>query len=414
MWPPNPPSPVLSRPVILQVLPALGGGGVERGTVEMVAAIARAGWRPLVASAGGRLVPAVERAGGRHVLLPLDSKQPLRIWANAGRLARLVAGEGVDLIHARSRAPAWSAWLAARRTGVHFVTTYHGAYTENLPAKRTYNAVMARGERVIAISDHIASLVAERHGVGPERLRVIPRGVDPGPFDPGGVSAARMMRLLGAWRLPVDQDIVLLPGRLTRWKGQAVLIEALARMAHRDIACVLVGDDQGRGRYAAELVALAERLGVGERVRLAGHCEDMPAALALATIVVNASTEPEGFGRVIVEAQAMGRLVVATAHGGAAETIAPGQTGWLVPPGDPDALAATLDGLLLLTPPERELYGHHARAAVLAQFTTQAMQDATMAVYREVLDDAEAGAICPPGVDPWLGTASLQRRLDGG
>jgi glycosyltransferase involved in cell wall biosynthesis len=375
-------------PVILQVLPALGGGGVERGTVEMVAAIAAAGWTPLVASAGGRLAPAVEHAGGRHVTLPLDTKQPWRIWRNAGRLAALVREAGVDLIHARSRAPAWSAWLAAGRTGTPFVTTYHAPYGEDLPGKRWYNGVMARGERVIAISRHIAALVAERHGVPPERLRVIHRGVDPRAFDPAGVSADRMMRLLAAWRLPVDQDIVLLPGRLTRWKGQGVLIEALARMSRTDLACVLVGDDQGRGRYAAELVTLAERLGVGERVRLVGHCEDMPAALALATVVVNASVAPEGFGRVIVEAQAMGRLVVATDHGGAAETIETGVSGWLVPPGDAAALAAVLDALLLLTPLERASFGARARAMVRARFTTRAMQDATMAVYREVLADA--------------------------
>lgn len=375
--------------MVLQVLPALRSGGVERGTVEMVAAIARAGWRPLVASAGGRLVPAVEHAGGHHVTLPLDSKQPLRIWRNAGRLERLVRAHGVDVIHARSRAPAWSAWLAAQRTGVAFVTTYHGAYSEtlpgNLPGKRAYNAVMARGDRVIAISRHIAGLVAGRHGVGPERLRVILRGVDPQRFDAAVVSAERMMRLLAAWRLPVDQDIVLLPARLTRWKGQAVLIRALARMTRQDVAGVLVGDEQGRG-YARELVQLAERLGVGERVRLVGHCEDMPAALALASVVVNASTEPEGFGRVIVEAQAMGRLVVATAHGGAAETIEPGVTGWLVPPGDPDALAAVLDGLLELTPEDQAAHGAQARLAVQAHFTTQAMQDATMGVYRELLE----------------------------
>ena len=375
-----------SRPVILQVLPALGGGGVERGTIEIVAAIARAGWMPLVASAGGRLAAAVEHAGGRHVTLPLDSKQPWRIWLNAGRLARLVREGGVDLIHARSRAPAWSAWLAARRTGAHFVTTYHGAYSEGFAGKRAYNKVMASGERVIAISGHIAALVAERHGAGGERVRVIPRGVDPAVFDPASVSAERMMRLLTAWRLPVDQDIVLLPGRLTRWKGQAVLIEAVARMARRDIACVLVGDDQGRAHYARELAALAESLGIGDRVRLVGHCEDMPAALALSTVVVNASVEPEGFGRVVIEAQAMARLVVATAHGGAAETIEPGVSGWLVPPGDAEALAATLDRLLALTPQDRATYGAQARAAVQARFTTRAMQDATIAVYREVLE----------------------------
>ena len=371
-------------PVVLQVLPALQAGGVERGTVEMVTAIAASGWVPLVASAGGPLVAAVERAGGRNVTLPLRSKQPLTIWRNAGRLAHLIRAEDVDIVHARSRAPAWSAWLAARRRGVRFVTTYHGAYGEELPGKRAYNAVMARGERVIAISGHIARLVAERHGVTPDRLRTIPRGVDPALFDPAQVSAGRMTRLLAAWRVPADADIVMLPARLSRWKGQAVLLEALVRMARTDAICVLVGPDP-ESRYGRELGRLAERLKVAARVRLAGQCDDMPAALALASVVVNASVRPEGFGRAIIEGQAAGRLVVATDHGGAVETIEEGRTGWRVAPDDPDALAAALDGALALTPLERAAFGADARVSVSSRYTTAAMQAATMDVYRELL-----------------------------
>ncbi|HTN12503.1 MAG TPA: glycosyltransferase family 4 protein [Acetobacteraceae bacterium] len=378
-------TPESPYPVVLQVLPALGGGGVERGTVEITSIIARLGGLPLVASAGGRLAPAVERAGGRNLILGLDSKNPWRIWRNAAALERLIRAHQVDIVHARSRAPAWSALLAARRTGAHFVTTYHGSYNENLPGKRRYNAVMAMGERVIAVSQFIAGLIAERHGTDPARIRVIHRGVDPAVFDPARVGPDRQVRLLRAWRVQDGQTTLVLPGRLTRWKGQAVLIEALARMRHQGAVAVLVGADQGRARYAAELAALAERLGVGDRLRIVGDCEDMPAALSLSDVVVNASTDPEAFGRVVIEAQAMARPVVATDHGGAVETVAHGETGWRVPPGDADALAAALDHALELSQEERAALGARARASVLASYTVEAMQMKTIEVYREVL-----------------------------
>ncbi len=372
-----------SRTVILQVLPALGGGGVERGTVEMAQAITEAGGLALVASEGGRHAKAVEAVGGRNVLLPLATKNPFGIWRNAARLEALIRAEGVSLVHARSRAPAWSAWLATRRTGVPFVTTYHGAYGEGLPGKRLYNSVMARGERVIAISHFIANLVLRRHHVDPKHIRVIHRGVDPAVFDPDAVAGERVRRLAEAWHLPEGRPLVMLPGRLTRWKGQEVLIQALARMARRDAVGVLVGAEQGRTRYARDLMALAARLGV--EVRLVGDCDDMPAALLLADAVVSASTKPEAFGRVVIEAQAMGRAVIASDHGGAVETVEHGATGWRVPPADADALALALDHVLAMTPERREALGARARDSVCANYTVGRMQDATLEVYREVL-----------------------------
>jgi glycosyltransferase involved in cell wall biosynthesis len=267
---------------VLQVLPSLITGGVERGTIEITQAVARAGWTALVASSGGRLVPAVASAGGRHVTLPLACRNPLTVWRNAARLASVVRAEGVDVVHARSRAPAWSAWLACQRTGVHFVTTYHGTYNEDLPFKRQYNSVMAKGERVIAASRFIADLIVRQHQTEPERVRVIPRGVDLTAFNPAAVSGDRMMRLAQAWRLPDGAAIALLPGRLTSWKGQGVLIEALARINRSNICGVLVGSDQGRHHYTSGLVRRAEALGVADRLRLVGQCDDMPAALMLA------------------------------------------------------------------------------------------------------------------------------------
>ena len=379
-------------PVILQVLPSLVTGGVERGTIEITRAVAEAGGVALVASAGGRMVASVVRAGGRHITLPLDTRNPLAVWRNAERLATLIRAERVAIVHARSRAPAWSAWLACQRTGAHFVTTYHGAYGEDLPFKRRYNAVMARGELVIAASRFIANLIVERHGVDPGRIRVIPRGVDPAVFDPAAVSGDRLARLVSAWRLPDGVPIVLLPGRLTGWKGQPVLIEAIARLSRRDVCCVLVGSDQGRRRYAAGLVRQAEALGIAARLRLAGECDDMPAALMLADVVVHASTAPEAFGRVVIEAQAMGRPVIAADLGGPVETVEHGVTGWRVPPGDAAALAAAIEYVLALPAAERAVLGERARAAVLLGYTVAAMQAATLDVYAEVLAGVAAVA----------------------
>ncbi len=370
---------------VLQVLPALETGGVERGTVEMVQAIVRAGGNALVASAGGRLVAAVERAGGTHITLQLASKNPARIWRNAARLAFLIRAAEVDIVHARSRAPAWSAWLACRKTGARFVTTWHGVYKENAPGKRRYNAVMARGERIIAISQFVAAKLKARHGVDPGRLRVIPRGVDTAMFDPAAVSGDRMARLANQWRLPDGASTIMLPARLTRWKGQSVMLEAMARLERQDVYLVLVGAEQGRARYRRELLARAETLGISNRVRLVGHCDDMPAALMLADIVVNPSVEPEPFGRTVIEAQAMGRPVVVSDAGGTAETVEHGVTGWRVRPGDPGALSATLDVILRLEPAERAAFGARARASVCTNYTTAAMQQATLEVYRELL-----------------------------
>jgi len=370
---------------VLQVLPSLVTGGVERGTVEITRAVAEAGGVALVASAGGRMVSAVEHAGGRHITLPLASKLPLTIWRNAARLAALILAERVAIVHARSRAPAWSAWLACRRTGAHFVTTYHGTYGEDLPFKRRYNSVMAKGERVIAASRFIAGLIVARYGVDPAQIRLIPRGVDPAVFDPGAVSADRIARVADAWGLPDGAAVVLLPGRLTSWKGQQVLIEAVARLARRDVCCVLVGSDQGRRRYAAGLIRQAQALGIADRLRLAGECDDMPAALMLADVVVHASTQPEAFGRVVIEAQAMGRPVIAADLGAPVETVEQGVTGWRVPPGDAGALAAAVERALALPSDARAELGVRARDAVLRDYTVAAMQAATLAVYDELL-----------------------------
>jgi glycosyltransferase involved in cell wall biosynthesis len=373
------------RPAVLQVLPALVTGGVERGTVEVAAALVQAGWRSVVASAGGPMVRDIERAGAEHILLPLNTKNPLSLRRNVSRLARLIEAERIDLVHARSRAPAWSAYYAARRTGRPFVTTFHNVYGGESWAKRAYNKIMARGERVIAISDFVAAHARSVYQVSPAQLRVIPRGVDLARFDPECVSPARVVALAGEWRLRDDVPVVMLPGRVTRWKGHLDLIQAVAEMPHRELQVLFVGSGEAKPRFRRELSKRIEQLGVAGLFHMVGDCRDMPAALMLADVVVSASTAPEGFGRVIVEAQAMGRPVIATDHGGSRETILPGATGWLVPPADSTALAAALTQALALSQSERASLAARARRWVEQRYDSRQMCQTTLGVYEELL-----------------------------
>ena len=375
-------------PRVLQILPALETGGVARGAVDVAAALAQAGGSSIVASAGGPLVYDLEKIGIRHVTLPLDSKNPLVMHRNAGELTAHIYDNKIDIVHARSRAPAWSALFAARRAGIHFVTTYHGTYNGGYAAKKFYNSVMARGRRVIAISDFIAGHIQETHRVEAERLVTILRGINTEHFDPSTVSAERVIQLVNAWRLPDGLPVIMLPGRLTRWKGQAVLIKALAHLKGRDLCCVLVGSDQGRTRYRTELEQLTNSLHLGGVVRIVDHCRDMPAAYMLADVVVSASTDPEAFGRVTAEAQAMGRPVVATEHGASKETIIPDQTGWLVPAGDPTALAQALDEALSIDAAARQTLAESARRHVLQHLTVELMCGRTLELYDSLVGKA--------------------------
>lgn len=372
---------------VLQVLPALGAqGGVERGTVEMARAIVAAGGRAVVASAGGPLEHQLKRAGAEHVTLPLDSKNPVVVYKNVGRLIQVIRDNKVDIVHARSRAPAWSAFYAAKRTGAHLVTTFHGTYGTSGPLKKAYNAIMTRGERVIAISAFIAGHIRKVYGTPPSRIRTIHRGVDMESFDPAQVSAEREIKLATAWRLDEGLPVVMLPGRLTRWKGQAVFLDAIAKLGRDDIRAVLVGSDQGRTEYRAELESQVQRHGLGGVVRMVDHCDDMPAAYMLSDVVVSASLDPEAFGRVVVEGQAMGRPVVATDHGGARETVLEGETGWLVPPNDVDAMADAIRRVLALSPNDRAKLALKAVGHVRDNFSTAAMCAKTLEVYDEVLE----------------------------
>ena len=396
----SPPASLAGR-TILQIIPRLDAGGAERTTIDVAAALAQAGARPLVATQGGRLISELQATGGVWAPFPAKTKNPFAMALNVRRLARIIREEKVDLIHARSRAPAWVALGAARLTDTPFVTTYHGSYAGQSALKVFYNSVMARGDAVIANSHFTAERLLRMHPFAADRIRVIHRGTDFRAFMPEQVDAERVRRLRQSWGVAADDRIVLLAARLTGWKGQRVLIEAARRLVAEgltDTKFVLAGDDQGRDSYVRDLRAQIAAAGLTDVVRLTGHCADMPAAYLAATVVTVPSTEPEAFGRAAVEAQAMGAPVVVSDLGAVPETVlAPPQvdpqarTGWRVPPGDPQALADALAHALALGETARESLARRARAHVRSHFSLERMCDETLGVYAAMIEAGPRG-----------------------
>jgi glycosyltransferase involved in cell wall biosynthesis len=369
---------------VLQIIPSLGAGGAEQACVDIAAGLVKAGHRAIVVSSGGARVAEIEKAGAEHVLRPAASKNPIIMLENARWLASFVRKEKVGILHARSRAPAWSAYWASRMTGCGFVTTFHAAYKFSNPAKRLYNGVMAKANRMIAISEFVASYIRDGYHADPAKIRVIPRGIDFNKFAPEKVTEERRAALRNVWGVKANQKIVLMPARISRIKGHKVLIEAMKLMEAPDVVAIILGDDQGRTEYRAELQSMIAEKGLGNVVRIVPHCADMPAAYGLAAVVVAPSLAPEGFGRVPVEAAAMGVPAIASAIGGFTETIAAGETGWLVTPGDPAALAAAMTEALALSGLARAILTQKAMSAARVRYDTRKMVADTLSVYAEL------------------------------
>ena len=384
---------------ILQVLPALHSGGVERGTIDLALFLQKEGHTPLVLSKGGPLVKRLLERKLEHIKRDVSTKNPLKIIKNAFFIKKIIKEKGVHVIHGRSRAPAWSALLAAKMTGTPFVTTFHGCY--NFPEafivgffKRLYNSVMVRGDRVIAISEFIQDHVQTHYKAFLKKgaLTLVNRGVDTLYFNPLMVAAERRRALRKKWYLNPNEKVILVPGRLTRWKGQKVVLEALKKVLphHPRVTCVFIGSDQGRIAYREELEAFARENDLYPHVYFAGNISDMPAAYALGDIVLHASTDPEAFGRVIIEAQAMKVPIIASDIGAPALTIKGGgeeeQTGWLHRAGDSQDLANVLLDVLSLSCDQREKVTENAFKELRAHYTDKILFQKTCAVYRELAD----------------------------
>jgi glycosyltransferase involved in cell wall biosynthesis len=386
----------LAGRTILQIVPELEAGGAERTTVDIADGLAQAGARALVATEGGRLVGELQAKGGVWIPFPASTKNPFSMLLNVRKLARICHIEGVGLIHARSRAPAWVGLGAARSLNIPFVTTYHGSYSGRSSVKVLYNSVMGRGDVVIANSHYTGELIRSVYPQSAERIRVIHRGTDFARFSSTAVAPERIEALRSAWEVAPHERVVLLAARLTGWKGQKVLIEAAARLRDAgvtDAAYILAGDPQGRDSYVRDLDALIEARGLRGVVRRVGHCTDMPAAFLTAAVVTVPSTEPEAFGRSAVEAQAMGTPVVVSDLGAVPETVlAPPavppheRTGWRVPPGDAGALAEAVGAALGLGASARIALGNRARAHVERHFSLERMVSGTLDVYSGLLE----------------------------
>lgn len=371
---------------ICQIIPELSAGGAEQGCIDVATGLKKANCGSIVISNGGTRVPELLRGGTKHISLPVHSKNIITAWQNFNALKKIIDTENINIIHARSRAPAWSAYYAASAKRIPFMTTCHAPYNiKNNEWKRKYNAIMARGARVIAISEFVRDYLIHNYEIDESIIRLIPRGVDVQKFHPSLVTAERLIKLSNQWRVPDGARIILLPGRLTRWKGQSVLIEAMAKIKQNDLFAVLIGSDQGRTEYRSELETLIRDKNLEHRVRLMDHCTDMPAAYALSTIICSTSTEPEGFGRISIEAQAMGRMMIATNHGGSKETIINEKTGWLVKPNNSDELAQSIDHILKLSDEERNEIAINAFNHIHAHFTKDLMVQKTLDVYRELI-----------------------------
>lgn len=366
---------------ILQVLPELDMGGVERATLDMVAALREVSSVTYVASQGGRLLPELHQRGGTHLLLPLASKNPIHMVRNAHRLAKLIRAHDIQVIHARSRAPAWSALWAARWTGIPLVTTYHGAYAASNPAKVFYNSVMARGDRVIAISEFIARHVQKYYPAAFPRVRLIREGIDVEEFDPRPISSQEILDLRNAWDIPAKATIFLLPGRVARLKGQAIFIDAIRRLSNPHIVGVILGQNQDPSPYVREVRREAD----GLSIRFIPPLSRPRLAYAAADFIVCPSLAPEAFGRVTAEAGAMERIAIATGHGATVEVCQHGKTGFLVPPGDSHALADAMGHVLNMPLEERLTMGKAARAHIVENFSLSRMCAEILNLYQELL-----------------------------
>ncbi|MGN6149115.1 MAG: glycosyltransferase family 4 protein [Rhizomicrobium sp.] len=378
-----------AKPVVLQVIPSLDTGGAERTTLDVAAALVREGFTALVASRGGRMEEELAASGAELVRLNAASKSPRIMLSNVLALRDLIRKRNVGLVHARSRAPAWSALSASSMAGVPFVTTYHGIYNAGNPLKRFYNSVMVRADAVIANSQWTADHILREYKKKPKRLVVIPRGVDLAMFDPASIPPDNVTALREKWGVAENDFVALLPGRLTRWKGQGVLIDAMARLKEKGLLgnarAIFAGDAQGRDEYETELRTKITETGLSEHAFIVGHVNDMATAYAASDVVVSASTDPEAFGRVAAEASAMAKPVIASDHGGARETVLTNVSGFLVPPGDAAALATALEKVIATPPHGRVNMGMAGRAHIIRNYSRERMCSETIALYRSLI-----------------------------
>ena len=381
---------------ILQIIPSLSSGGIERGVVEINNFLVKNNFNSFVVSSGGKMVYQIVQNGGRHITLDVSTKNPIKIIYNIFKLKKIIKENNIDLVHVRSRAPAWSAYFACKSLKCPLVSTIHGNYSTGSFLfsyfKKLYNSSMVRADKIICVSNFIKEYAFNNYKIFRKKFAnndaiVIHRGVDINVFNPDNVTQERIISLKNKMQLPDDKPVILLPGRLTEWKGQIYFLDVLAKVKNKNFVCIIVGDSKGHEQYKNRLKNKIIKMKLDNIVRLENNISDMSAGYMLSDIVVSASLRGEAFGRVVPEAQAMKRMVIATSIGGSLETIIDNETGWLVSPKDIDRFAELIDMILNMSLDERLRIGEKARKHIVDNYTTEKMCFKTLNLYKEILNN---------------------------
>ncbi|ABV73682.1 Glycosyltransferase [Rickettsia canadensis str. McKiel] len=374
---------------ILQVVPALVSGGVERGTIEVAKYLKIFGHTPIIISAGGTLVKELDKEDILHIQMNSSSKNPFVILNNARLIAEIIKKYNVDIVHTRSRAPAWSSYLATKWTNAKFLTTFHGVYNIPNSFKKYYNSIMLKGEKVIAVSNFVKQHLLENYKVDEDTIVVIDRGVNCDYFDPANLTPEKLKKCRDKYDAPSNLPIILMPSRMTSWKGHLVLVEALSKLKHRDFYCLMVGDISRHPSFTNRVKELIANLKLQNKIQIFGNDSDIINLYGISDIIVSPSIEPEAFGRTIIEGQAMQKLVIATNIGGAVETINNNITGFHVEHNNADALSQKIDYCFsILGTDTAKKIQEAARYTVINNFSLDLMLRKNLEVYKAILKNS--------------------------
>ncbi len=378
---------------ILQVIPKLGYGGAETGCYDIAHYLSENNCKSFIVTSGGELIKFVNKEKVKLIRLPVQSKNPLLVFLNTIILIGIILFYNISIVHARSRAPAWSCFLASKLTRRKFVTTFHGTYNFSGKIKKFYNSVMVRSDLIIAGSNFIFSHIKENYSEFlkfNKKFLVIFRGINVDYFDPSTKLESDEKKLLQEWEINKEKKIVLVPGRLTSWKGQELLIEAInlvkIELGYEAFHVVILGSDQGRNLYKKKLIRLTEQYRLNNQIKFVDHCKDMALAYKVSDIVISPSIEPEAFGRVAVEAQSMEKLIIASNIGGSNETIINEKTGFLFDAGNAKSLSEKIIRAITMDEISLELIGKEGRKNIIKKFNVEKMCFSTYSEYKRLLN----------------------------
>ena len=378
---------------VLQVIPKLGFGGAETGCYDIAHYLTENNCKSFIVTSGGELIKFVDKKKVKLIKLPVHSKNPILILLNSLILIGIILFYNINIVHARSRAPAWSCLIATKVTNRKFVTTFHGTYNFSGKIKKFYNSVMVRSDLIIAGSNFIFSHIKENYSEflkSSKKFLVIFRGINTDYFDTSTKLESDEKKLLQKWGINKEKKIILMPGRLTSWKGQELFIEAIklvqVELGYEAFHAVILGSEQGRDLYKKKLIHLTEKHQLNNQIKFIEHCKDMALAYKVSDIVVSASIEPEAFGRVAVEAQSMEKLIIASNIGGSNETILDGKTGILFQSGDPKSLGKKIIQAITMDDSSIKSIGKEGRKNVIKKFNVEKMCFSTYSEYKRLLN----------------------------